>query len=263
MIKERRGTDLDPTLMAPSYMPEPNRSVQHSTENLQIVFVRQQFSAFGGGERILDRIVAALLARGARAKLLGRSWEPRKGLQFIHCDPPKTPRFLREQRFARAACEILRSETGYIVQSHERLPCCDIFRAGEGSHLAYIEHRKRGLSRAAGILLDLHPFHRNIIALERDMFASPHLQAVMVNSAMVAEEIRRLYSVPQERLHLVPNGIDLDHFHPDARARLRNETRATLKADPSVPDDSDRSTREKRCRYRALGCGWGQRACRL
>lgn len=216
-------------------MPEPKRPVQSDGTGLQIVFVRQQFSPFGGGERILDRMIAALLGRGVRVKLLGRAWEPRKNLEFIRCDPPRAPRFMRERRFADAACEMLRHETGSLVQSHDRVPCCDIFRAGEGSHAAYIEHRKRGLSRAAGYLLDLHPFHRSVIALEREMLSSPRLQAVIVNSTMVADEIHRLYSLPRERLKLVPNGIDLDRFRPEARERFRAETRMAMKTDLSRP----------------------------
>src|SRR5262249_39098625 len=124
-------------------------------------------------------------------------------------------------------CAQLKSIEG-LVQSHERLPCCDIFRAGDGSHAAFIEHRARGLNPLSAAILRLHPYHRSVIALEREMFAGEKLRAVLVNSQMVADEITRLYSVPSEKIHFVPNGIDLQRFKPEARAAHREMKRKEL-----------------------------------
>jgi len=73
------------------------------------------------------------------------------------------------------------------------------------------------------------------MALEREMFASPRLKAVLANSQMVADEIVRHFGFPRERIHLVPNGIDLARFHPDARGRHRIEVRKRLGTAPDRP----------------------------
>jgi len=118
-------------------MPHHNPSVQPE-DAPKIIFVRQQFSAFGGAELILDRTLEALGARGHKVALLGRSWrEDRSNVGFIRCDPPKVTRSLREMMFARAACRVLKRYPHSLVQAHERIPCCDIFRAGDGVHAAY------------------------------------------------------------------------------------------------------------------------------
>ena len=140
---------------------------------------------------------------------------------------------MRERRFANAACELLKTKTG-LIQSHERIPCCDIFRAGDGSHAAFIEHRSRG-SRATSIFLRSHPYHRSVIALEREMFTGKHLRAVIVNSQMVADEIVRLYSVPPERIYQIPNGIDLNRFKPEMRGIHREIKRKELGTSASQP----------------------------
>jgi UDP-glucose:(heptosyl)LPS alpha-1,3-glucosyltransferase len=57
------------------------------------------------------------------------------------------------------------------------------------------------------------------------MFASKRLKAVLANSQMVADEIVGHFGFPREKIHLVPNGIDLARFHPDARGRYRAEVR--------------------------------------
>ena len=216
-------------------MPHPPDSVQSNALPPRVIFVRQHFTPYGGAGLILDRTIAAMRARGAHVALLGRSWPGRNDLEFIRCDPPRFPRFRRERAFARAACERLASEKNAIVQAHERMPCCDIFRAGDGVHASFVEHRMRGLGAIARAALALHPFHCSVIALEREMFASPRLKAVIANSAMVAEDIARRFSFPREKIHFVENGIDLDRFHPDARQKYRSETRRQIGTDPARP----------------------------
>jgi UDP-glucose:(heptosyl)LPS alpha-1,3-glucosyltransferase len=214
-------------------MPHPSGPVKPSARRL--LFVRQRFSNFGGGELILDRTMSALKERGVEVALLGRSWSGGRDVEFIACNPSRFPRFLRERKFASAACRRLAQEDGMLVQSHERIPCCDIFRAGDGVHAAFIEHRKRGMGTLEGTLLAMHPFHRSVIALERELFASPRLKAVIANSQMVADEIVRHFNFAREKIHFVPNGINLARFHPDARARFRNGTRRQLGTDEQKP----------------------------
>lgn len=216
-------------------MPHPADRVQSNGSPLRVIFVRQQFSPFGGGELILDRTITAMASRGLRVALLGRSWSGRKDIEFIRCDPPRFPRTWRELRFARAACARLATETDTLVQTHERMPCCDIFRAGDGVHAAYLEHRARGMTGISRAALYLHPHHRSVLSLEREMFASSRLKAVFVNSTMVADEIVRHFSYPRQRIHLVPNGIDLSRYRPDARSRHRGEIRERLGTDHGRP----------------------------
>ena len=64
------------------------------------------------------------------------------------------------------------------------------------------------------------------------MFASARLKAVIAISKMVADDLVRHYAYPRERIHHIPNGIDLDRFHPSLR---RHRTGMRRKLD--VPDD--------------------------
>ena len=216
-------------------MPHPPEAVQSSEVRSRLIFVRQHFTPYGGAGLILDRTIAALSARGMRVSLLGRSWPGRADIEFIRCDPPRFPRFRRERAFARAACARLAGETDALVQAHERIACCDIFRAGDGVHATFVEQRMRGLGTVARAALALHPFHRSVIALEREMFASPRLKAVIANSNMVADDISKRFSFPREKIHFVPNGIDLARFHPAARERFRAATRAQIGTPASRP----------------------------
>jgi UDP-glucose:(heptosyl)LPS alpha-1,3-glucosyltransferase len=201
---------------------------------MRITFVRQTFSSYGGAELILDRLIRALGDEGADVSIISRAWpHGEKGLCFIPCNPSRFGRALRDRRFVAAACRLLAQQNRTLVQAHERVPCCDIFRAGDGVHVAYLEKRGQGMSGIARAAMQMSPFHRSILGLERSLFASRRVKAVVVNSAMVADEIVRVFGYPQERIHLVPNGIDLSRFSPDMRAVHRGPVRQRL----GVPED--------------------------
>jgi UDP-glucose:(heptosyl)LPS alpha-1,3-glucosyltransferase len=194
----------------------------------KLTFVRQRFSRFGGGELILNRTIEALAARGASVSIFAREWEPHDGVAFHRCDPARSPRSTRDSRFAKAACEIIASIPGTLVQSHERMPCCDIYRAGDGVHAAYLAHRAGSMGPIKRFFQSISGYHRDVVRLEHEMFASPRLKAVIVNSQMVADEIVAHFAYPRERIHLIPNGIDLTRFDETKLNALRTETRAML-----------------------------------
>lgn len=209
-------------------MPQPPETVQPVMPLPEITFIRQRFSRFGGGELILDRTIAALAQRGVPVTLIAREWEPREGVTFQRCDPPRRPRANRDSRFARAACDLVAALPEALVQSHERVACCDIYRAGDGVHAAYLAHRARGMGFFKRLFQKLSPYHRDVTALEREMFASRRLKAVIVNAEMVADEIVAHFGYPRERIHHIPNGIDLSRFDSAAIAAARSETRNQL-----------------------------------
>lgn len=194
----------------------------------KIAFVRQKFSRFGGGELILNRTINALAKRGAEITIIAREWESHEGVTFLGCNPARAPRTTRDSRFAKAACEIIGTLPDMLVQSHERLSCCNIYRAGDGVHAAYLEHRARSIGSVRRFFQNLSGYHRDVLRLEREMFASPRLRAVIVNAQMVADEIVAHFGYPRDRIHLIQNGIDLSHFDEATLARLRIETRSRL-----------------------------------
>jgi UDP-glucose:(heptosyl)LPS alpha-1,3-glucosyltransferase len=208
-------------------MPQPQSSVKEAKAR-RIIFVRQYYTPYGGAALILDRTLSALAARGLRVAVLGRNWLSKSDIEFIRCNPPAMLRAWRELLFARAACRRLARERDALVQSHDRISCCDIFRAGDGAHAAYLDARRRVESSWGRAAIALSPYHRNILRLEREMFASPRLKAVIANSNMVADDIVQYYGFARERIHLVPSGIDLDRFSPSARERHRAAMRRQL-----------------------------------
>src|SRR5688572_14855657 len=138
----------------------------------------------------------------------------------------------RDWSFARAAREAWTREAFDIVQCHERIPGCDVYRAGDGVHAVWLSIRKKSASLVERVGVGLNPYHAYVCRAEKEMFEHPRLRAVICNSRMVRDEIRRAFRISPDKLHVIYNGVDLEHFHPRERERLRGAARAELGCQP-------------------------------
>lgn len=204
---------------------------------MRIAIVRQRYTPYGGAERFVARAIAALQREGVGVTVLARGWQEggREAgtVELLRCDPFYLGRVWRDRSFARSVCATLALRRFDLVQSHERIACCDVYRAGDGVHAQWLVNRARVLGPIGRLGLALNPYHRYLLGAERRLFASPKLRAVICNSRMVREEIRAHFAVPEDRLHVIYNGVDLQAFHP----RLKSE-RAALRARLGIAADA-------------------------
>ena len=208
---------------------------------LRIAIIRQRYNPFGGAERFVERALAALIREGAEVTLITRNWEgaPQEGFIQKICNPAYSRLFggrsARDRSFA-ACAQMAMAEGQYdITQSHERIPGCMIFRAGDGVHAAWLDHRARGKSAMARMIDRCSPFHRFILKQEGAMLTSPALKAVICNSVLVRNEMQRYYNVPESKLVVIENGVDLKSFHPRLSGEWREKQRLALGIDPDTP----------------------------
>jgi len=195
---------------------------------MRLALIRQRYNPFGGAERFIERAIAALEQGGTQITLITRAWDAGSGRKVLIVDPPYAGRLWRDASFSRGVRSLLAQESFDLVQSHERIPGCDLYRAGDGVHRQWLEYRAREAGLVERLGMRLNPYHWYTCAAERTMFAHPGLRAVICNSQMVAAEIRRHFAVPAEKLHVIYNGVDLDHFHPQKRQEMRVEARREL-----------------------------------
>ena len=200
---------------------------------MRLALVRQRYSAYGGAERFIERALGALGEQGVTVTVIARAWigDPRS---VVRCDPFHIGNVWRDWGFARAVCREVARRPFDFVQSHERIACCDIYRAGDGVHAQWLHNRRAILSPIARVGLGLNPYHRYVLAAERRLFASPRLRAVICNSRMVRDEIRAHFGTPEAKLHIIHNGIDLEAFHP----RLRKVHRSAMRQKLGIPQQA-------------------------
>ena len=193
---------------------------------MRLALIRQRYTPYGGAERFIEGALAALLERNVAITLYTREW-PQTNLHLIEphiCNPFYLGNLWRDWGFARAVSRAVGTTKANLVQSHERLLCCDIYRAGDGVHAVWLEERLRGASALSRLGVMLNPWHHYTLRMEKKLFASPWLRAVICNSKMVRDEIKARFGLPDDRLPVVYNAVDSVTFHPglsEHRERLR------------------------------------------
>ena len=187
---------------------------------MRLAIVRQHYHHDGPVERVTERALEALLERNVAVSLYTRTW-PRTRLQLIEpviCDPFFAGALWRDWGFARSACVLVRRSKPSLVESHEPMLCCDVYRAGNGVHAVWLDERLKRASAAERLSISCSPRNRYLLGIERRMFASPWLRAVICNSKMVRDEIRSRFALPEAKLPVIYNPVDSAHFHPGLRA---------------------------------------------
>lgn len=193
----------------------------------RIALVRSRYDPAGGAERFVQQAIAALKSEGVSLTIITRHWPGDDGSAIV-LDPFHVGSLWRDAGFARAVCREVARKRFDLVQSHERIACCDVYRAGDGVHAQWLEERARVQRPLGRLATRLSPHHRYLLAAERALFTSPRLRAVICNSEMVREEIAARFGTPRERLELIRNAVDAEAFHPGLRGEMREAVRQQL-----------------------------------
>ena len=189
---------------------------------MKLALIRRQFSATGGAELYVQRLLGALAAAGHETHLFAEKWQGQAaGVQF-HSVPVDGSRAERPLRFAEAVNVALRHDKFDCVFSLERTLKQDVYRAGDGLHRVWLQRRKQFAPWWKRPLVGLGAFHRNMLALEAQTFDPANTQRIIVNSEMVRGEIAQHFpAFPQERVHTIRNGVDVQRFQNVSRSAAR------------------------------------------
>ena len=134
---------------------------------MKIALVRQRYTPFGGAERFVANAMRALDADGVSLTMVTRRWPSGAEFEPLICNPFYLGNVWRDKSFARCVCHSLATRDFDLVQSHERIPCCDIYRAGDGVHREWLAQRRRILGPLGKLSILLNPYHRHVLAALR------------------------------------------------------------------------------------------------
>jgi UDP-glucose:(heptosyl)LPS alpha-1,3-glucosyltransferase len=185
---------------------------------MKIAFVRRGFSPTGGAEAYLRRLAGGVAAEGHAPVLIGsRDWPEGAwpGEFVVRVDGRSPMRFAEDVERARAGCD--------VIFSLERILRCDIYRAGDGVHRAWLERRAACEPAWRRWSRWLNGKHRELLRLEACVFSPERTRIVIANSGMVRDEIVSDYGFPAERIEVIANGYDAPPVRPEARAERRAE----------------------------------------
>ena len=206
---------------------------------MKVALVRSKFNYFGGAEKFVERALEALAMVGAQPTLICQSWKSsgdERPFPIIQTPKPKGfTRTARARNFATSVHTVVAQNTFELVQTHERIPGFDVFRAGDGVHRVWMTQRAKDVGWLRRLFMSFDPFHRYQLAQEKLLYEAHNLRAVICNSNMVKREILSYFKIDEKKIHVIYNGIDTEKFRPpSANERLQARLELGLVGDVPV-----------------------------
>ncbi len=198
-----------------------------SPQKLSIGFVRRGYSASGGAEAYLKRLGRGVVDLGHEVHLFATNDWPGDEWTFgtiTRLHSGSTIAFADELE------RLQRQDRCDVLMSLERIWRCNVYRAGDGVHRAWLERREKLATPVAKFFRRFNPKHDGILRLEKSLLAERGAERVIANSRMVQNEIVDFYRYPADKIDIVPNGVPVAEFR-EAIAK-REQGRAELELAP-------------------------------
>jgi len=203
---------------------------------VKIAFIKQKQVAFGGGEGYVCRLMKGCAERGHDVYLITASWTE-DGFDFpVTVHTVSINRWSRRTKlfsFSKSVQQCVESEGFDCVFSLERTESQQIWRAGEGVHKVWLEHRAEFEPSWKTWFNAHNSGHRAYFEMEeRCVRSTPH---IIANSSMVKGYLERVYPELESEISVIHNGCDLSEFSVGERENDRKEVCRTHTLDETRP----------------------------
>ena len=197
-------------------------------QKLRIAFVRRGYSRSGGAEAYLKRLSDGIVKAGHEVQLVTTNEWPEDQWPFGSIKRLRATSVIGfadelEQMRAHLQCDVL--------FSLERVWSCDVYRAGDGVHRAWLARRRKFDVPLKQFVRAASRKHRDLLRLEESLFEKQKAGRMIVASQMVENEIIDLYGYPADNINVVRNGLPLDKFRFEPELRERSRVELKLKPD--------------------------------
>ncbi len=190
---------------------------------MKLGLVRRGYSATGGAEAYLLRLAAELARRGHELVLFSDVAWPDSALAPHGLTLTRSVIAAPSPRLFADGLEHARAHHALdLLFSLERVQACDLYRAGDGVHAAWLERRARFEPAWQPFFRRLNPKHRQLLTLERQLYTGG-ARRIIANSQMVKREVTAHFGTPAEQIEVIYNGLPAPTISADARREVRAE----------------------------------------
>jgi UDP-glucose:(heptosyl)LPS alpha-1,3-glucosyltransferase len=182
---------------------------------MKIAVIRQECSfRKGGAERYAANLCRELAEMGHEAWVVAETLDPEIHPALKHA-PVKVNHATSATRSGsfheNSQQAVKQLEVDAVLALSRSFPA-DAFRVSDPLHRYWMKVRYPDPLRRW--IENLNPRHRTILRLENSIFDPANTRMILTNSQLSKTLIREYYDYPQERIHVVYNGVDLEHFRP-------------------------------------------------
>lgn len=184
---------------------------------MHIGLIHMRHAPVGGTELVLNRVARHLAERDHDVTIVCRSHgeAPHPKVKFAVLRSAVMGAAWRMWAFAKDVEKHVTGGPYDVTLGLGKTWTHDVVRTGGGSHRTYLElaapHVGGGWERRIGTR---HLKDRLSMEIERRAYAPGAYSRVIANSTMVRNDIQRRYDVPDDRIEVVYNGVDLERFNP-------------------------------------------------
>jgi UDP-glucose:(heptosyl)LPS alpha-1,3-glucosyltransferase len=197
---------------------------------MRIAFIRKKYVFHGGAESFSQNFIQGLASQGHEIHIFAIKWQTDKTYKniFFHKIPAITfNSFLRDLSFAISTYLFLRRKGNYfdVIQSHDKTIYQDIYRAGDGCHIAWLKRRFKRSGFFGKISIILNPYHWLILMLEKMIFTGHKYKKIIAISEFVKKDILKYYDVDDKDIEVIYNGVDTTIFNFENKNLFKKEIR--------------------------------------
>lgn len=187
---------------------------------MKLAFCLFKYFPFGGLQRDFLRIARLCLQRGYEVHVYTMSWEgdSEPGLHMHLISTSGKQNHTRNHSFAKNVEAHLEELDPDVVIGFNKMPNLDLYYAADVCYQARAKQKH-------GFLYRLLPRYRQLVALEKSIFAKGASTEILLISERQQPEFIRYYQTEAERFHILPPGIAQDYKAPETAAEIRKELR--------------------------------------
>ena len=190
---------------------------------MKIAVIRSECSfTKGGAERYAANLCRELCEMGHEVWVLSEIFadDIHPDLKHIPIKVNRTSSSLRNRSFnENAQKEACNLDADQIIALSRSYPS-DAFRVSDPLHCFWMKIRYPG--KIHRFLQSLNPRHKTILSMEREILDPANTRMIVTNSKLSKKIIGQYYDYPQERIHVIYNGVDHSQFTADTSLRERD-----------------------------------------
>lgn len=217
------------------------RKANGKSRKLKIAFILDRYLPSRGGERYFSWLAQELASRGHEVHIFATTAEiiPGTEYQLHHIPVLQYPHSLRIFSFLRNSARAIQQYDFDIIHGVGRTLAMNIFNPHGGVEKAYLKQEFSSITNRFYYVFKflkryLSPQHYVKVWVQRRQYVNDKVKKIIAISRMVKEDIIRYYGVPEEKITVVFNCVDLDRFHPKNRVIFRKGKRRNLGIDDST-----------------------------
>ncbi len=177
---------------------------------MKIALIRQKVGlGLGGAEGYVVQCARELERQGHEVTIIA-DYCDLPGVKFKRAPLLGRGSIAKNLSFFLMVRRLLRQEKFDLVYSCARTAPSDLLRLSDPLHAAWLE---LGYRLGSPKIRALRPRHRTLLWLEKQSIQQARL-GLVTNSFLVKRQVEKYYGLPEERIHVLYNGVDFSRFHP-------------------------------------------------